>query len=172
MIDAATLRELWDQHADRLLLIARACGEPAEDAVQEAFIALSTQAQVPDDPLAWLATVARNRLRGWRRSWLRRRRRENLVGHRAWFAGDTVDIDKQMDGNAVAAAIQQMPSPQREIIVMHLWGEMTFESIAAVVGGSRASAHRSYQKGIGQLKHRFNPEPADREAAVGVTPGR
>jgi len=30
--------EAWDQHADRLLLIARSIGEPAEDAVREAFV--------------------------------------------------------------------------------------------------------------------------------------
>ncbi len=166
MIDATTLRALWDEHADRLLLIARAIGEPAEDAVQEAFVALAMQTSVPNDPLAWLATVARNRLRGWRRSWLRRRNRETLVGNKQWFSGDAFLIDQKIDGHVVAEALRQMRSPQREIIVMHLWGDMTFESIAGVVGGSRASAHRNFQRGIEDLKQRFNPENSDTTAGV------
>ncbi len=158
MIDATTLRAIWDEHADRLLLIARAVGEPAEDAVQEAFIALATQERLPDDPLAWLVRVVRNRLLGWRRSWRRRRNRETLVRGQPWFAGEATLIEQKIDGDTVAKALQQLPSPQREIIVMHLWGEMTFESIAGVVGGSRASAHRSFQRGLEELKQRFTPE--------------
>ena len=165
MIDATTLRALWDEHADRLLLIARAMGEPAEDAVQEAFIALATQAQPPEDPLAWLATVARNRIRGWRRSWLRRRRRETEVSKGPWLSGSTILVDQKIDGDQITAALMRMPSPQREIIVMHLWGDMTFESIAGVVGGSRATAHRNFQHGIAKLREQFNPHT---EAAVRV----
>lgn len=161
MIDATTLRALWDEHADRLLLIARAFGEPAEDAVQEAFVALASQDRLPDDPLAWLAAVARNRLRGWRRSLLRRRDRESAASARSWFCGTAVIVDQKIDGDVVTAALMQMPSPQREIIVMHLWGEMTFESIAGVVGGSRASAHRKFQRGIDDLKKQFNPQQTD-----------
>ena len=37
-LDPNQLNEAWDQHADRLLLIARSLGEPAEDAVREAFV--------------------------------------------------------------------------------------------------------------------------------------
>ena len=52
MLDPETLTAVWDQHADRLLLVARSTGGPAEDAVQEAFVALATQTQLPDDPMA------------------------------------------------------------------------------------------------------------------------
>ena len=38
MLDPDKLTEIWDQHADRLLLIARSIGGPAEDAMQEAFV--------------------------------------------------------------------------------------------------------------------------------------
>ena len=38
MIHYEQLVSAWNDYADRLLLIIRAFGDPAEDAVQEAFI--------------------------------------------------------------------------------------------------------------------------------------
>ena len=164
MIEATTLAKLWDQHSDRLLLIARSIGGPAEDAVQEAFVALATQPHLPDDPLAWLVTVARNRLLEWQRAGQRRSSREAVVGTR-WF-GRATQPDHRLDATDVAETLQRLPSPDREVIVMHLWGEMSFETIAKVVGGSRSTAHRSFQRGLAELKRKFDPEPTPRSATV------
>ncbi len=157
MIDATTLAELWDDHSDRLLLVARSIGGPAEDAVQEAFVALAGQGQSPDDPMAWLVRVTRNRLLQWHRTAKRRRARESAVGAKPWFDHETQSAQQRLDGAEVTAALQRLPSPDREIIVMHLWGEMSFESIAVVVGGSRAKAHRTFTRGIQTLQCQFDP---------------
>ena len=85
LIDPADLRELWHHHADRLLLIARSMGDGAEDAVQEAFVALARQPAPPQDPLAWLVRVARNAILQYRRAGGRRRQRESVASQR-WFA--------------------------------------------------------------------------------------
>ncbi len=159
MLDPDKLTEVWDQHADRLLLIARSIGGPAEDAVQEAFIALATQKQLPDDPMAWLVKVARHRLLQWRRSRLRRRARESRRTDVAWFDCDMTLIDQKIDAKEITAALQEVDSPDREIIVMHLWGGMTFDAIAKVVGGSRAKAHRNFQRGIETLQTKFSAPP-------------
>ena len=160
MIDAVTLAEIWDECADRLLLIARSIGGPAEDAVQEAFVTLARQPSLPEDPMAWLVRVTRNRLLQWHRANRRRRARETRAGERSWFDGQILSVEQRLDGGEVTRALIEMPSPEREIIVMHLWGEMTFESIAGVIGISRASAHRAFCRGLEQLKGRFNPESA------------
>ncbi len=157
VIDAAILAELWDEHADRLLLIARSIGGPAEDAVQEAFVALATQPAVPADPMAWLVRVTRNRLLQWYRRDRRRKEREAAVGMRPWFDDESKPAGQKLDAAEVTEALRSLPSPDREIIVMHLWGEMSFESIAAVVGGSRAKAHRTFGRGLAALQQRFNP---------------
>ena len=159
MLDPDKLTEVWDQHADRLLLIARSIGGPAEDAVQEAFIALATQKQLPDDPMAWLVKVARHRLLQWRRSRLRRRARESRRTDVAWFDCDMTLVDQKIDAKEITAALQEIDSPDREIIVMHLWGGMTFDAIAKVVGGSRAKAHRNFQRGIETLQTKFIDTP-------------
>lgn len=158
MVEAEILTELWDEYADRLLLIARSIGGPAEDAVQEAFVALAAQTELPRDPLAWLVRVTRNRLLQWHRRSLRRRKRESLAGRQSWFAVDIVHVDQQLDSREVTSALLTLKSPEREVIVMHLWGEMTFDAIAEVIGGSRASAHRAFQRGLRELQGRFNHE--------------
>lgn len=157
-MDASKLAEIWDTHADRLLLVARSIGGPAEDAVQEAFIALAGQATDPADPMAWLVRVTRNRLLQWQRSNQRRRSREHRAVEGNWFDRDIRRLDQQMDGRAVTAALIALASPQREVIVMHLWGDMTFESIGQVIGISRASTHRAFQRGLSQLKQQFHCE--------------
>lgn len=177
MNDPLQLREIWNAHRDRVTLIARAMADPAdaqeaEDAVQEAFIALATQTVLPDDPLAWLVRVTRNQLLQWRRSRGRRQRREQDrdAGFRplaAWLTHPQLAIDRQLDGRAVTEALVQLPEDQRQIIVMHLWGEMTFERIASVLNISRSSAHRLYGRGLEQLKQRFNPaESLHRETST------
>ncbi len=158
MIDPNTLAEIWDAHADRLLLIARSIGGPAEDAVQEAFIALATQRVLPRDPMAWLVRVTRNRLLQWQRGNRRRRDRETSVCDLPWFDCDVLNVDQKLDGREITTALLALSSPEREVIVMHLWGDMTFESIAGVIGGSRASAHRAFGRGLETLKLKFNRE--------------
>src|ERR1700694_1237355 len=56
--------------------ISRVSGDPAmaEDIVQECFVRLYRRASMPDDPPAWLVTVANNLLRDDRRGGARRQR--------------------------------------------------------------------------------------------------
>ncbi len=126
----------------------------AEDAVQEAFVRLATQAEPPDDPMAWLVRVTRNQILQSHRSRGRRRCRETRVGRADWFQ---VDFSESIDAATATAALMKVQSPMREIIVMHLWGDMTFESIAEVMELSRASTYRRFQSGLETLKQQLNP---------------
>ncbi|NND98598.1 MAG: RNA polymerase sigma factor [Pirellulaceae bacterium] len=169
MIEPNELARLFDAYADRLVLIARMTGtgkratgemesgDRAEDAVQEAFIALATQETMPDDPMAWLVRVTRNQMLQWHRGNGRRRKRERTKAPTRWFASPTDAMEQRIDAQVVTDALQRMPSPDREIIVMHLWGEMTFESIAQIVGGSKATVHRTFQRRLHELKQMFDP---------------
>lgn len=158
VIDAATLTNLWDQHADRLLLIVRSMGDSAEDAVQEAFIALARQSSLPADPLAWLVTVARNHQREHHRRNQRRRKRETKVSRHDWFDREVNVVDSRIDARSVTEALMRLDSPTREIIVMRVWGEMTFEAISEIVDLSRATVHREFHRGLEHLQQTFAPE--------------
>lgn len=153
------LAEMWRRYSSRLLLVARAVGEPAEDAVQEAFLKLARQSPAPSEPFPWLVTVTRNQLLQWRRSGDRRRKREQSNQMKVWFDGGTPKIDESLDAKKVTDALGELTPDQRQIIVMHLWGEMSFDSIAELMGSSRSTAHRTFQSGIQNMRRRFNPEP-------------
>ncbi|MCS7466636.1 sigma-70 family RNA polymerase sigma factor [Stieleria sp. ICT_E10.1] len=160
------LAETWNRWSSRLLLIARAIGEPAEDAVQEAFLQLARQSPAPDDPFAWLVTVTRNQILQWRRSGERRRRREQTTQGRVWFDDAHRQIETQLDAERVTDALVTLESQTRQVIVMHLWGEMSFDKIADVMGCSRSTAHRVFQSGIRTMRQQFKPAP---DARPGVS---
>lgn len=162
MVPPDELSRYWHQHAARLLLIARAIGEPAEDAVQEAFIRLAQQTTSPDEPLAWLVRTVRNQLIQWHRSGVRRQRRNHqAAAARGWFFTDA-DQDERLDADQLTLALKRLPDDQREIVVMHLWGEMSFERIADTVSLSRATAHRRYLEAIESLRARFDQPQIER----------
>ncbi|TWU47120.1 RNA polymerase sigma factor [Rubripirellula reticaptiva] len=158
MIDAATLTQIWNQHASRLLLVARSIAGPgrtplAEDAVQEAYVILAVQDKLPNDPLAWLVCVVRNQILQSIRSGVRRDLRESILTNKPWFEPD---LHEKLDAEDVTTAMMKLSSPGREIIVMHLWGEMSFDSIGEVLEISRATAHRRYTAGMQILRQQFS----------------
>src|SRR4029079_367157 len=81
----------------------------------------------------------------------RRRRHEGAAAAHApaWF---TPTGPAALDAEAAAAALQALPLDQREVIVAHLWGGLTFEQIAEVAGCSSSTAHRRYLAGLSALR--------------------
>lgn len=148
-ISPELLATLVDAHAAVLELYARQwCDAPA-DAVQEAFVQLSQQAEMPEHVRAWLFQVTRRRALSFRRSDLRRLRHESDAATADWFEPSFATA---IDGRTAAAALERLPEDQREVIVAHLWGGLTFEEIADVVGTSSSTAHRRYAEGLNRLR--------------------
>ncbi|MEO1616298.1 MAG: RNA polymerase sigma factor [Planctomycetota bacterium] len=146
-----SLCQIWDQCSERLGVIARGLGEGAEDAMQEAFVELAKQTQLPTDPLAWLVRVMRNRFFDRFRGEQRRKRREQKYSEArdtdATIAVQSVG-DKLIEAenySAVSACLNDLPMDQREILVMHVWGEMSFAQIAEATSRSASGCHRMYQ---------------------------
>lgn len=155
MIEPTILAELWRTHAGRLLVIARAVGDPAEDAVQEAFASLATQTQLPDDPLAWLVRVSRNHLLDWQRKRQSQSNYQRAVApQQSWFIDVGAEIDSQLDGQQVTDWLKKLPTDERQVIVMHLWGGMSFRQIAAATDCSPATSNRLYHSGLERLRSR------------------
>ncbi|MCA9190606.1 MAG: RNA polymerase sigma factor [Planctomycetales bacterium] len=151
MLDFDEIELAWQQYSSRLLIVLRPLGgTDAEDAVQEAFIALSQLDSLPTNPMAWLIKVARNRVIQWQRSDQRRSARH--AGRRTSEYFVAPSHEKALDQFEVAAALKQLPIEQAEIITMHIWGQLSFEDIATVVGKSRSSTHRVYAQALKQLR--------------------
>ncbi len=146
------LGQLLDQHAAALELYARQwCARP-EDVVQDAFVELSQQPQLPERPQAWLFRVVRNGALTERRSSSRRRHYESLAAEENWFEQS---FDLPLDGAAATTALRDLPDEQRETILAHLWGGLTFTEIGEMTGASSSTAHRRYAEGLEQLRKRL-----------------
>lgn len=147
------LGTLIDRHADALALYARQWADAPEDVVQEAFVKLAGLPIDPDEPAAWLYRAVRNAainagIAGRRR---RKREAEAAAGADPWFEPDSATADG-IDPEAARAALSGLPAEQREVVVAHLWGGLSFEQVAAAVGSSASTVHRRYQAGLATLR--------------------
>lgn len=151
-METTVLGRLYRQNAPALRLYARQWGESGEDLVQEAFIRLAQQSPPPEQILAWLYRVVRNAALMAQRTATRRRQREQRASKpEAWFT----TTEDRLDGDEATRLLAELPLELREVIVPRLWGGLTFEEIADLVGCSLATAHRRYQMGLAQLRERL-----------------
>src|SRR5215469_14422766 len=149
----ADIARLIDTHAAPLVLYARQwCGEP-EDVVQEAFLKLVRQQRPPGDPVAWLYRVVRNGALDVAKMARRRQQRESASARPVrWFVEPEVD---GLDAEAAVAALEHLVPEQREVIVAHHWGGLSFEQVATVIGCSASTAFRRYTAGVEVLRKRL-----------------
>ena len=134
-----------------LVLLARQWCLVPEDVVQEAFLKLSSIRPVPANPAAWLYAVVRNAAISAGRSQRRRATHEqrSRTVQSEWFVHDpTLGID----ADTAVTALQKLPAEEREVIIAHLWGGLTFEEIAQMQSSSSSTAHRYYARGLQQLR--------------------
>jgi RNA polymerase sigma-70 factor (ECF subfamily) len=152
MMGPDQLGRLLDEHAAALVLYARQWCSAPDDVVQEAFLKLV--AHNPSEPVPWLYKVVRHAARSAARSERRRQYHEKLAASQApvWF----VSTDgSRLDEESATAALKKLPEQQREIVIAHLWGGLTFEQIGEVTGTSSSTAHRWYLASLYALRERL-----------------
>lgn len=155
VMDPELLGALIDRHSAALVLYARQWCAAPEDVVQEAFLKLVQQREPVVQPVAWLYRVVRNGAISQARSARRRQTHEARAAERApaWFIPP--DDPTGLDVARVTTALAELPVEQREPIVAHLWGGLTFEQIAELAGSSAATAYRRYAAGLAALRERL-----------------
>jgi RNA polymerase sigma-70 factor (ECF subfamily) len=153
-VDDKALGRLLDEHAPALVLYARAWCETPQDVVQDAFVQLVRQVEMPQCPVAWLYQVVRNRAISVSRSAMRRRKYEGRSAAEAavWFVPSE---DSRLDAQAAADALATLPLEQRETVVAKLWGGLSFDQIAELTQTSPSTAHRRYQAALAALRERL-----------------
>ena len=156
------LGQLLDRHGPALELYAWQLCDCPEDCVQEALVELAGCASLPDDVLPWLYRVTRNKALSASRSASRRRRREREAARRrvAWFIPSP---DEMVDARSAAALIESLPQEQREVLMSHLWGGLTFQQIGRLIGTSDSTAHRRYEAALTVLRERLGVSCPKRE---------
>lgn len=157
MFDPDRFIGLLDRHAAGLELYARQFCNQAEDVVQEAFVELAGQQAPPRNVAAWLYVAVRRKALTAARSSGRRRVHERAAAERteAWFEPG---IEDRLDAAVAEEALAELDMETREPIVLHLWGTLSFEEIAATLGVSSSTAHRRYLAGLERLREKLRIE--------------
>ena len=189
----AAVGGLYDATATRLLRFAASVTrqrQDAEDALQAVMIKVTTDPQrlaTAGRPWAFLLTMIRHEaisVMRRRRRWLRFGWKHSDAGNLAdIFSGTvswTVDPVELAERHvAVWNALDKLPDPQREVVVLKIWEALTFSQIAEVLEISPDTAASRYRYAIEKLSlalaflapERSTPQPnASMPASSGTLP--
>jgi RNA polymerase sigma-70 factor, ECF subfamily len=141
---------LYETKAAGLILYGRALGLShweSEDVVQEVFTELLKRPQVPEKPEHYCLVSFRHRALNYKRGLWRRVRRE--FESNRWF--DRADEADPAETAAVRA-LTSLPVLQREVIVLKIWHERTFDEIGRLLSISPNTAAGRYRYGLRKLQ--------------------
>ena len=159
------LQRIYEKYLNRLLTVAMALlndTEAAEDVVHDVFVSFAESAEdfrLAGSLKSYLTTCVVNRARD--------RMRANQRG--------PVRLDESMSMSSCSDtpeqeivcselaqrlnhAIAQLPDEQREVVVLHLKGEVKFREIARLQGVSVNTTQGRYRYGLDKLRSLLNGE--------------
>jgi RNA polymerase sigma-70 factor (ECF subfamily) len=151
-----------DRHGAALVLLARqrvTSRADAEDVVQEAFVRFWRSRHRAVDPTAYLYTCVQHCALNWRRSRERRSRREGVAARpeaEALLAGPPEQEERR---EAIEAVLCSLPETQREVLVMKVWGGLSFPQIAEALRIPANTAASRYRYALAKLRERLAEEP-------------
>jgi RNA polymerase sigma-70 factor (ECF subfamily) len=150
-LDREGVQQLYEQHGRGLL--AYACSfvtsfAAAEDVLHQVFERLLRgDLSISGGPVAYVYRAVRNTSL-------------NMIRNRA---GDVnleegwLDSPAGMEQTAVElqSTLRELPEEQREVILMHIWGQMTFEEIGEALAIGHNTAASRYRYGLAKLREQF-----------------
>jgi RNA polymerase sigma-70 factor (ECF subfamily) len=159
--------QLYQAKAAELILYGRALGLThceAEDVVQETFLALLQRSGRPEKPEHYCVRTFRNRALNYRRSFFRRVAREFESSR--WFERGPGETPAE---RAAMRCLAELPPEQREVIVLKIWHEFTYEEVGELLEISPNTAAGRYRYGLEKLRACLKGESYEREESVGNT---
>jgi len=154
-----TWKICFAQLGPALLLFARRwtnCRADAEDVVQEAFVRFWRRQHSIENRALLYATVRSTALDRLRRDQRRARREASAAtDHPQFFESSFVASDEGQQ--LLAAAVEQLPDEQREVVILKIWNELTFAEIAQILEISQNTAASRYRYALGALKKNLQP---------------
>lgn len=153
--------EWLDRHGAALVLLARQWVPSladAEDAVQEAFVRCWRSRGRVAEPVAYLYACVKHCALDRRRDRGRQALREEAAARpegEPWFAGR---IEQDERRAAIDAALRDLPEDQREVLVMKVWGGLSFPQIAEALRISPNTAASRYRYALAKLRAKISEE--------------
>lgn len=147
----AAIDALYRQHGAALLLFASAISRDrgrAQDAVHQVFLKAIENGSVSRaiNKKAYLFACVRNAVHNEAKI---QDRTMPLGVETPWFSPPDRDYTGERN---LRRALGQLPNDQREVIVLHVWGELTFSEIGALLGLSSNTAASRYRYALAKLR--------------------
>jgi RNA polymerase sigma-70 factor (ECF subfamily) len=161
---------LYESKAAGLILYGRALGlshSEAEDVLQEVFVALLKLEERPEEPEHYCMRAFRNGALNYKRSMWRRLTRE--FESERWFERTE---EETVDEREAMKSLAELPSPQREVIVLKIWNQLTFEKIGALLEIPPNTAAGRYRYGLEKLRAAMEGKNYERDEDIGSAVAR
>jgi RNA polymerase sigma-70 factor (ECF subfamily) len=120
---------------------------------------------VPEEPLHYCLRSFRNKALNFRRSLWRRLTRE-LESHR-WFERGQAESPQE---RAAMKCLQTLPCEQREVIVLKIWHQYTFEEIGGLLELSPNTVAGRFRYGVKKLRACLNGNDYEALESIGDEP--
>lgn len=152
------------RHGSAVVLFARhwaPARADAEDVVQDAFVRFWRSRDRARDATAYLYACVKRSAIDWTRSSRRRGRREEAsASGRAEGAMLACPVERDERRAMIEAALSRLPGEQREVVVMKIWGGLTFAQIGEALEVSHDTAASRYRYAIAKLRGQLAEEPS------------
>ena len=151
------MRLLYESHKDGLFTLAKGLlgdASAAEDVVHDVFISFVESLHkyhVNGGVRAYLATAVANRARDRLRA-IKRHALEPREDNGQTDEPPETQVIQQEDAQRLRQAMTELPYEQREVVLLHLQGGLTFKEIADLQGVSLSTAQGRYRYGLEKLR--------------------
>ena len=159
------LRGIYEKYRDSLLILAIALSHDvniAEDAVHDVFVAFAknfANFELTGSLKAYLSKCVANRVRD-----LMRKKKSQTLGPEQNCSA-SLDLSEPSrliicneELRLLSSALARLPHEQREVIALHIHGQMPFRVIAKSLGISVNTVKGRYRYGIRKLRSILNSE--------------
>jgi RNA polymerase sigma-70 factor (ECF subfamily) len=154
-LDHEHVRALYERHGPVLLAYALSLLQDrsaSEDVLHQVFMKLlQRDLAINGQPLHYLYRAIRNTALNYRRH---HSREVELAPNGHWLESPP---GMEETGLALQSALAALPDDQREIMILHVWGQMTFEEVAAALDISPNTVASRYRYALAKLKERLQP---------------
>jgi RNA polymerase sigma-70 factor (ECF subfamily) len=155
-ISPQVLAALLNKHGRGLEVYAAQWSDSPGDCVQDAFVKLAAQSPQPENSIAWLYRVTRNNAISSLRASKRREKHESFVCWLNAHENKSTDPAKLLadsdDRSQLVNTLQYLDDSERELVVMRIWSELTWDQIGQLTNRSASSAQRNYVATLKKLR--------------------
>lgn len=169
--DTGRFAAMYEQNRARVyaFAVSKAGRQLADEILSEVFmIAWRKFDAVPDPPLPWLLTVARNVAMTQFRATVREQ--SVAAEMRAWLSADDTtarDVAEDVADRIVAlAALAELHEADRELLTLVAWHGLTAKSAARVIGCSTAAFFVRLHRARRRLELALGTADADRDSGT------